>query len=208
MARVKICGLRRKEDVELVNKLLPDYIGFVFARSKRQIQLSTAVELKKLLDPKIKAVGVFVNAPLEEILVYEKAGVIDLIQLHGDESIMQIRALRKLSNLPIIKAIRIKDERSLMINRAFIEEKAIDYLLVDTYSENQYGGVGKCFDWQLLEAISRPFFLAGGIDAHNVKGALNHKPFAVDVSSGVETMGYKDAKKVEVLISKVRDVSR
>lgn len=204
VTKVKICGLKRPEDIEIVNKYLPDYIGFVFAKSKRQISLETAIKLKSLLNPCIKAVGVFVNEPIARVLEYVSQGAIDVIQLHGDEDLVYISELKKSSHLPIVKAFRIKDGQSLVEQKEFIENPLLDGVLLDAYHPTSYGGIGESFDWKLLEQIERPYFLAGGIGIDNIEEALIHKPYAIDVSSKVETDGYKDEAKIRNLIDRVR----
>lgn len=204
MTKVKICGLRRTKDIEIVNKFQPDYIGFVLAKSKRQISLETAVALKLLLDPRVKAVGVFVNEPIQNILEYENHEAIDIIQLHGDEDLTYIKKLKEVSGLPIIKAFRIKDEESLRQQKELIGHPILEGVLLDAYHPTTYGGIGESFDWKLLDEIHRPYFLAGGIGSDNIQEALSHKPYAIDVSSKVETDGYKDEEKIKGLIEAVR----
>ncbi len=200
--KVKICGLRRAEDIAYVNELQPDFIGFVFAKSKRQVTPKLAAELKAQLAPEIKAVGVFVNAEIDFILQLAKAQTIDIIQLHGDEDAAYCAKLKQLINLPLIKAVRVKDAGSL----AGVNELACDYLLFDTYTPGQYGGTGKRFDLSLADKdISKPYFVAGGLEAANAAAVLAQtKAFAVDVSGGVETDGVKDKKKIVAFIASVR----
>lgn len=201
MSKVKLCGLRRKEDIELVNNYLPDYVGFVFAPSKRQISLNEALVLKGLLNPFIQVVGVFVNETLEQVLAYEKAKVIDCIQLHGDEDISYIKQLKEVSKLPLIQAIRVQDERD--IKRA--NESLAHYVLLDKYSHKAYGGLGETFDWRLLSKVKRPYILAGGIGVDNVKQALSYEPYCIDLSSKVETDGVKDREKVKLFFEKWKE---
>lgn len=209
MVKVKICGLKRVQDIEIVNNFRPDYIGFVFAPSKRQISLESAKHLKHLLHPSIKSVGVFVNEPLESLLKYEEEGIMDRIQLHGDEDIVYLKKLKKASKLPIIKAFRIRSgnclEESLIGDRTLFECELIDYVLLDSYHPLAYGGSGERFNWQILKQIHRPYFLAGGIGIENVKEALQYTPYAIDVSSKVETDGVKDEYKIKELIKRVRE---
>ena len=208
MVKVKICGLKRVQDIEIVNNFLPDYIGFVFAPSKRQINLETAKHLKGLLNPTIKSVGVFVNEPLENIVRYEEEGVIDSIQLHGDEDIVYIKKLKKTSQLPVIKAFKLKDgnslQESLLGSRALFESEIIDYILLDSYHPLIHGGSGKCFNWEVLKEVHRPYFLAGGIGIENVQEALKCTPYAIDVSSKVEDGEGKDFYKIKELMEKVK----
>jgi len=200
VSKIKICGLKSENDIGIVNKYGPDYVGFVLAPSKRRISYETAKALKRLLNPSILAVGVFVNESLEVICQYAKEQVIDVIQLHGDESLEMIKQLKEQVSIPVIKAVRIKDKEQLESLMPFIQEVSADYLLFDTYQEELYGGSGKSFDWGLLERIERPYFLAGGIGLHNIKAACKVNPFAVDISSGVETEGVKDVMKISKLI--------
>lgn len=201
--KIKICGLTRVQDIEYVNEALPDYIGFVFAESRRKISPDAALQLKNLLNPKIKAVGVFVNESINTISSICNAGIIDIVQLHGDEDKKYIASLHKYIDNPVIKALKVKGSDSL--------EKAehfnCDFLLLDSFSDKEYGGTGKPFDWELVKSINKPFFLAGGICSENAKAALlSLKPYCLDASSGVETNGFKDKNKILDLVKIVRSV--
>lgn len=203
MLKVKICGLRRIEDIKIVNELLPDYIGFVFTPSSRQVTVQEAKALKNLLRPEIKAVGVFVNTSVEEIVSLVNDKVIDLVQLHGYEDVFYCQTLREKIKVPIIKAIPLKDEQTLENLAVF----ACDYFLFDTYVAGKYGGSGQVGNISLLEGkkIPKPYFLAGGLTAQNVSEALAHvEAFAVDVSGGVEVDGYKDRDKIADFLQAVR----
>lgn len=203
MLKIKICGLSRVEDIQMVNELLPDYIGFVFANSKRQVSPKQAGELKKLLCPEIKAVGVFVNSPIEQVVALVQEGVLDIVQLHGDEDAAYCQQLRQKIKVPVIKAIRLRDEAVLENLDCF----PCDYLLFDTYVVGQYGGSGKLGRLSLLNGrkFGKPYFLAGGMTAQNVQEALwQVDAYAVDVSGGVETDGMKDARKIAAFIQAVR----
>lgn len=205
MLKIKICGLSRRGDIECVNRLLPDYVGFVFAKSRRQVTPEQALKLKQLLAPQIQAVGVFVNETPRVIASLVEQGIIDCVQLHGDETADYCRQLRSLVNVPIIKAVRVRDAGSLQNLDAF----ACDYLLLDTYTEAQYGGSGQRFDLELLKqaALPKPYFIAGGLDAGNVQETARQAvPYGVDVSGGVETAGFKDAKKITAFINAVRNM--
>lgn len=204
MNKIKICGIKSENDIKIVNKYRPDYIGFILAPSKRQISYEVAKELKDLLHPSILAVGVFVNESIEVIETYAMAKIIDVIQLHGDESLEMMTELKKRVNLPIIKAIRVKDEAQFHQLMPYMNQVPADYLLFDTYHEGMYGGSGKSFDWSVLKVVKRPYFLAGGIGLHNIVSACQLKPFGIDVSSGVETEEIKDADKVREIIQAVR----
>ena len=207
MTKIKICGLTRTEDIEMVNEFLPDYIGFVFAKSRRQVSAEQAKELKNKLRPAIKAVGVFVNEKPENIAEIANQGIIDLIQIHGDEDAAYCAQLRKLTQAPIIKVLRVEREDDL----AGIEEFDCDYYLFDTLSSKDYGGTGKAFDHSLLynKEIKKPFFVAGGLNQDNVAAVIEViKPFGVDTSGGVETDGIKDANKIKEFIKQGRIVGK
>ena len=204
MVKVKICGIKNLQDVQAVNKHKPDFAGFVFyPLSKRYVSLIVARRLKAALNRHIKTVGVFVNAPVEEIAAAAELGIIDLVQLHGDEGNAYIAELKKICKLPIIKAVRVQDEND--IKRA--DYYNCDYLLFDTFSQSAYGGTGRQFNTQLLKGVKihKPYFIAGGLNADNVRHALKGlKPFAADVSGGVETDGGKDAAKIKAFIKQVK----
>lgn len=204
MVKVKICGIKNLQDVQAVNKHKPDFAGFVFyPLSKRYVSLIVARRLKAALNRHIKTVGVFVNAPVEEIAAAAELGIIDLVQLHGDEGNAYIAELKKICKLPIIKAVRVQDEND--IKRA--DYYNCGYLLFDTYSQSAYGGTGRQFNTQLLKGVKihKPYFIAGGLNADNVRHALKGlKPFAADVSGGVETDGGKDAAKIKAFIKQVK----
>lgn len=204
MLKVKICGIKTMQDVKAVNRHKPDFAGFVFyPLSKRYVSLITARLLKAQLKKHIKTVGVFVNAPPEEIAAAAELGLINLVQLHGDEGNDYIAELQKICKLPIIKAVRVQDEND--IRRA--DYYNCDYLLFDAYAKSAFGGTGRQFDTELLKKVKihKPYFLAGGLDAENVRQALKGlKPYAVDVSSGVETAGGKDKKKIKMFIKQVK----
>ena len=189
MTKIKFCGLKRIEDIKYANELKPDFIGFVFApKSKRFVNADTARELKNLLDTEIKAVGVFVDEDINVVTKLLKDGIIDIAQLHGSEDEEYINSLRALCDRPIIKAFTIvsKDD----IQKA--NESTADYVLLDSGK-----GSGLTFDWDLIKEVNRPYFLAGGLDCDNVENALNSlTPYAVDVSSGIETDGLKDFDKM------------
>ena len=196
--KIKLCGLMRPCDIEAVNELQPDYIGFVFAKkSRRYVSPEKAEKLKAMLAPGIQAVGVFVNEEPAQIVSLLEAGTIDVAQLHGQESETEIRRLRELTDHPLIQAFRIDTEQD--VERA--NANTADYVLLDSGA----GGTGTVFDWDLLQAIRRPYFLAGGLDTENlgtVKAKLN--PYGIDVSSGIETDGYKDKEKMTAFVAAAR----
>lgn len=194
MLKVKICGLRRMQDIEAVNMLCPDYVGFVFAKSKRRITDQTAMELKRNLKPGIQAAGVFVNEQAENIISLCEEKIIDLVQLHGDEDESYIRTLKNKIDIPVIKAVRVRSREQIVK----AQELPCEYLLLDTYQPGMYGGSGKLFDWNLIPRMEKPYFLAGGLNAQNIGQAVSAcSPYAVDVSSAVETDGWKDAEKMK-----------
>ena len=197
MAKIKICGLSRMCDIEAVNDASPDYIGFVFAESKRRVTPDEAYELRKALAPGITPVGVFVNEPPENIVKIIKCGIIDIIQLHGSESEDYISQLKSLTGTKIIKAVPVLKAGDA---QKYAQSPA-DYLLLDYKT----GGSGKSFDWELTGDVTKPYFLAGGININNVEEALKKtSPFAVDISSGVETGGVKDPEKIRAIVNKIR----
>lgn len=198
MTRLKICGLRRLEDIAYVNELKPDLIGFVFAaKSKRFVSFQQAVQLRKALLAEIQAVGVFVNEQAETVAELLNSGVIDLAQLHGRENRNYIGRLRQLTDKPIIQAFKISAQE----DAEKAGESAADYVLLDSGT----GGTGEQFDWSLLTGFDWPYFLAGGLSPDNVAAAIVRcKPFAVDASSGLETNGNKDYDKMKRFVDTVR----
>lgn len=201
MTKIKLCGLSHACDIEAANGLRPEYIGFVFApKSKRYVSPKKATELKQLLHPDIKAVGVFVNESLQNVAELLKNGVIDLAQLHGNEDEEYIKELRTLTDQPIIKAFCVECERDIREAKA----STADYILLDSGA-----GTGTVFDWNLIAKLDRPYFLAGGLDAENVSRAIKElNPYAVDVSSGIETDGKKDKTKMAAFVAAVRKEER
>ncbi|WP_296883243.1 phosphoribosylanthranilate isomerase [uncultured Methanobrevibacter sp.] len=195
MVKIKICGLRRLEDIEIVNKYKPDYIGFVFADSKRKVSHELAAEMKSNLREDIISVGVFVDADESEILELYEMGVIEIAQLHGSESEDYINYLKENTNdkLKIIKAIEMSEDEDL----SGYADSSADYLLFDSGK-----GSGKTFDWRLIRTdLKKEFFLAGGINSQNVKKAIGEfNPYAVDLSSSVETDDYKDEDKIKEIM--------
>lgn len=208
--RVKICGLKRQEDVEYVNETLPDYVGFVFAPSKRQVTMEQAERLAVMLDPAIRRVGVFVNQPVEQIVELLQREIIQYVQLHGEEDNAYIAALREKCShagisVTVIKAVQVKQAEDIRQAQEFQSE----YLLLDAWSEEGAGGNGKTFDWNLIRETEKPFFLAGGLNADNVCCAIRRvHPYGVDASSSLETDGRKDQKKISDFIAGVRSGNR
>jgi len=201
--RIKICGLFRDEDIDYVNEARPDYAGFVFAKSPRQVSTAMAQYLRFRLANDIIPVGVFVNAPINMIIELYQNGVISMAQLHGNEDESYITQLKRLSlttirqtrtpEIKVIKAITLNTLKNIPANA--------DYILLDSSA-----GSGKTFDWKQLKSIkfAKPWFLAGGINIKNIDQAMELKPFAIDVSSGAETDGLKDRKKIMDLVAAAR----
>ena len=197
MVKIKICGLTRLCDVDAVNAEKPDYVGFVFANSRRKVTPAQGMELRNKLASGIIPVGVFVNEATKNILPLVQNGVIKMVQLHGTESEEYIMKLKKLTTVPIIKAISVQHSGDVQK----LASTAADYLLLDSKG----GGTGKAFDWNLIGKTDKPYFLAGGLNEANIINAIiQTNPFAVDVSSGVETDGQKDPAKINDFIRRVR----
>ena len=197
MTKIKLCGLTRPCDIECVNELLPEYIGFVFApKSRRYISPEKAEVLREHLDDRITPVGVFVDEKIEVIADLIKRKIIDIVQLHSNESEQYIEDLRRVIDCPVIKAFRIESEADIVS----ANNSSADYVLLDSG-----GGTGKVFDHSLLKDIARPYFLAGGLTPENVETAVKQlKSFAVDVSSSLETDGFKDKIKMTAFVNAVR----
>lgn len=200
--KIKICGIRRSEDVEIVNEFLPDYIGFILVpASKRYVSPEKIVELKKNLDPRIKTVGVVVNESVEKLGEIRKICGLDVIQLHGEESPEFCKELGG----RIWKAIRVKDEDCVEILEKYAEYTEL--LLLDTYVEGTHGGTGQAFDWDLIDFLSADYNigLAGGITRENASLAKKKvNPLLIDVASGSETDGVKDREKIKDIIQIIR----
>lgn len=186
--RLKICGLSRPCDIEWVNDVGVDFAGFVFAKSRRQVSPEQAKQLHSMLKKEIPAVGVFVNETIETIVGLVEDGVIDWVQLHGQEDEAYINELKSKVSCPVIQAFSIRTKEDVL--RA--KESCADYILLDQGS----GGTGTAFDWTLIEPLDRPFFLAGGLKAENIKEAVRTGAWAFDISSGAETDGFKDREKI------------
>ena len=187
--KIKFCGLFREEDIEYANKLNPDYIGFVFAKSKRQITREKAINLKNKLKSNIKAVGVFVDEDIEKIIDLLSNGVIDIAQLHGNEREEDIKTIKEKTKKQVIKAIRVTSTEDIEIWK----NSCADFLLLDNGQ-----GTGKAFDWNNVKNLNRPFFLAGGLSIDNIREAIEKvSPMAIDISSGIESNGVKDYEKMK-----------
>lgn len=188
MTKVKICGLSTGEAVETAVLAGADYIGFVFAESKRQVSLEQAQELAKRVTGKTKIVGVFVSPSLEDLVQAIAQVPLDMVQIHGtfDETLIP------LISVPVIRAIQLSAQEAQVTSQA-------DYLLFDA----PVAGSGQTFDWDLLkdQKIQQDFFIAGGLTVDNVRQAREtFQPYALDVSSGVETDGHKDIEKIKAFI--------
>jgi len=217
MTKIKLCGIRKLSDVDTVNELKPDYIGFVFCRSsKRYIEPSEALRIRSKLDPKIKTVGVFVDEDEDTVAGLLNDGTIDLIQLHGHEDAEYIRRLRHLTGRPydadgsgqhIIKACRITsktDLAGLEKEYGMTADARPDLFLLDAGA-----GDGITFDWEWLKGYDIPYILAGGLTPDNVGKAIEmHRPYGVDVSSGIETDGSKDPEKMARFVREVKDADK
>ena len=197
MTKIKFCGLTGDCDIDAANELRPEYVGFVFApKSKRYVTPERAAELKRRLAAGIEAVGVFVNDNLYHVAELLNRGVIDIAQLHGSEDEEYIGHLRQLTGKPIIRAFRIKTAEDI----AEAEKCTADHVLLDSGA-----GTGEVFDWKLIKNMKRPYFLAGGLSPDNVENACEQlTPYAVDVSSGIETDGVKDKAKMAAFAAVVR----
>ena len=196
-------------DIEYANRVKPDFVGFIFANTRRKISAAQAKQFREALDAEIPAVGVFVNEDISVIASLVQDGCIDMIQLHGEEDADYIRRLREICDVPVIKAVKVQTVEQIRQAAAL----PVDYLLLDTYRKGVLGGTGEAFDWELLreakavagdiaegELFGKPYFLAGGLHAGNLREAAAFGSYGLDVSSGIETDGSKDfTKMVEVM---------
>ena len=198
--KLKFCGLTREADIRAANETRPDYIGFVFAESRRRVTDEQAARLRVQLAPGIQAVGVFVNDDPTHIAELANHGVIDLIQLHGGESAAYIRRLRTMTATPVIYAVRVGTHED--IER--VKPYSVEYFLLDTCTKDAYGGSGKIFDWSLIGEVEKPYFLAGGLNESNIPRAVQTGAYALDLSSGIETDGVKDAAKMRRVAALIR----
>lgn len=209
MQKIKLCGMMKPCDIEYANRVKPDFVGFIFANTRRKISAAQAKQFREALDAEIPAVGVFVNEDISVITSLVQNGCIDLIQLHGEEDADYIRRLREVCDVPVIKAVKVQTVEQIRQAAAL----PVDYLLLDTYRKGVLGGTGEAFDWELLreakivagdtaegELFGKPYFLAGGLHAGNLREAAALGSYGLDVSSGIETDGSKDfTKMVEVM---------
>lgn len=200
--KIKLCGMFRDCDIDYANEAKPDYVGFIlgFPKSHRNIDAETARRLRSRLDTGIKAVGVFVNSPETTCAEYADCGIIDVIQLHGDEDADFIRRLRELTSAPIIKAAKIRTPEDI----GRVQALGADYVLLDNGT-----GTGEMFDHSLLDGaeIRQPFFLAGGLTPENLRRAAESvRPYCVDLSSGVETDRLKNREKMLEAVRVIREL--
>ncbi|MGN0165722.1 MAG: phosphoribosylanthranilate isomerase [Lachnospiraceae bacterium] len=200
--KIKLCGMMRSEDIEYANMAMPDYVGFVFANTRRFVDREKAAGFRKKLNNEIKAAGVYVNETPEQVADDFKQGIVDIAQLHGSEDEEYIKKLRRLAaDIVIIKAVRVKNSED--VTKAL--DYTADYLLFDTYVKGVQGGSGESFNWKLLEGVNRPYFLAGGLNENNIEAAMGTGAYALDLSSGIETKGFKDLKKMLAVTAKIRN---
>lgn len=208
--KIKICGIRRPEDVDIVNEYCPDYIGFVFVPTWRQIDLDTACTLRGRLRPEIKSAGIFVNQPIELLVTACASGAAEYLQLHGQENAFYERELVKALSQ---KGIKNPEERLIRAYRIrsgadfdFMTDTLAPLLLLDAYSPKDIGGTGEAFDWTIIRNVKKPFFLAGGIGPENVTDAIRlAQPFGIDASSSLETDKAKDRDKIRTFVERIRN---
>ena len=197
MSKIKFCGIKPTSDLDFINQLAPNYIGLVFAQnSQRFVCFEEAKKISQQLQRKILKVGVFVDAPKELIASLVEEQVIDLIQLHGHENEAVVNDYKQSFKLPIIKAFGIQSPTDVL--KAL--QSPADYLLFD-YKQ---AGSGQRFDWRYIRDVKRKYFLAGGINRNNLKQALALNPYAIDLSSSIETNGIKDNQKMQAIINQLR----
>ena len=199
---IKICGIRREKDIQIINKYNPEYIGFIFAPTRRYVSPETAKRLSEKLDGDTKTVGVFVNENPETVREIAETVGLDVIQLHGDEDAEYIKRLS--TDCEIWKAVRVKDGGEIL------DTEGADKILLDKYSAKELGGTGRTFDWSAVgdTKVKKPLILAGGLNCENVaEGIRIFNPVCVDVSSAVETDGVKDETKIKEFTETVRKLS-
>ena len=219
--KVKMCGISKVETIPAVVEAKPDYMGLVFAPSKRQVTVEQAKILIEELhrgyakkygsdtehdkNDTIKTVGVFVNETVDNLVTIANEANLDAVQLHGDEDETFIQSLKERTNVEVWKAIQI---RTAADTEKWIDSSA-DMLLFDAYHKDERGGTGEVFDWSSLDAFERPFMLAGGIDSTNVARAIRTvRPYGIDISSGIETNGVKDDEKITAFTKIVKSIGR
>lgn len=200
MTKIKICGMMREQDILAANEAKPDFVGFIMVDWERHyITEETAKHFKNLLDSNIQAVGAFVDAPINTVIRCLNDGIIDIAQLHGNESDDYVKQVKKETGKTIFKAGGIKtiDDIQKLV------KSSADYILLDTPG----GCTGNSFDWNLIKGIERPYILAGGLNIDNLADAINRfHPYAVDLSSGAETNKMKDPEKMKKLVQIARSI--
>jgi len=203
--KIKICGITRHEDIDIINEALPDYIGFIFySKSKRYVPYDKAKELRNQIDKQVKATGVFVNESIENIVSLCENNVIDCVQLHGGEDAEYCANIydRLGGNFDIIKAVTVQKFSHFIEGLNYTHAK---YILLD----NGKGGTGKTFDWSVIEGedLSNRYFLAGGVNPENIDSAIAMNPYCIDVSSGAKTNEINDRTKILEMVRRVRNAN-
>ncbi len=215
--RIKLCGMMRDCDIDFANEAKPDFVGFVFADTRRKVTRQQATRFRSNLSDEIRAAGVFVDEDVTRVGELLKDGIIDVAQLHGHEDADYIRRLKDICDKPVIKAVKVASVVDI-VNAGKLD---VDYLLLDTYKKGVLGGTGEAFNWEIIHEAKKQdiismesgllfgkrFFLAGGINIDNIKRAAEEvKPFGVDLSTGIETDGYKDKYKMIEAVRRIRNV--
>lgn len=201
MVKVKLCGIQQLSDIEYINEIRPDYIGFVFAPSKRRITPKKAHDLIQHVSSST-CVGVFVNEDIDNVVKIVQTCPLDIVQLHGDEDASYIKQLKSKIPIPIWKAIRLRRVEDIQQ----LHNEDVEHFLIDAYSDEVYGGSGKQFNRELLENVNvSNYVLAGGISIENVDEILQFHPYGIDVSSSLETNGIKDKKKIEAFMAHIEN---
>ena len=219
--KVKMCGISKVETIPAVVEAKPNYMGLVFAPSKRQVTVDQAKTLVEELhkgcakkygsdtepdkNDTIKTVGVFVNETVDNLVTIANEANLDAVQLHGDEDETFIQSLKERTNVEVWKAVQIRSAADV---EEWIDSSA-DMILFDAYHKDERGGTGEVFDWSSLDEFERPFMLAGGIDSTNVARAIRTvRPYGIDTSSGIETNGVKDDEKITAFTKIVKSIGR
>lgn len=216
MQKIKLCGMMRECDIKYANEAKPDYVGFVFADTRRKVSVEDAKRFREQLHPDILAVGVFVDAEATYVGELMKDGIIDMAQLHGNEDAEYIKKVRTISDKPLIKAVKVQSVSQ--IKKA--AELPVEYLLLDTYRKGVLGGTGEVFDWNVIAdarklggdaeengtIFGKPYFLAGGLTIENLPEAMKQQSFGLDISSGIETEGFKDREKMLSAVCVVKNI--
>ncbi len=215
MQKIKLCGMMRECDIQYANEASPDYVGFVFADTRRRISVEDAEHFRRILHPDIQAVGVFVDADAMYVGELLESGIIDMAQLHGNEDAAYIEKLRAVSRKPLIKAVRVQSVSQIRMAAGL----GVEYLLLDTYRRGLLGGTGEVFDWNVIAdaralgkdakedgtVFGKPYFLAGGLTIANLPEAMKQTSFGLDISSGIEMDGYKDRDKILSAVRLIRN---